>query len=163
MIRPGIIGLIERTSHRTAGNTSAHRPWLRAVSRFERALSLTLGVAPPHFLLFVQTLIERDFSADEDNKSGAGGGANGDDDDQSGHPESKLDSRVQELIKLIADLKMMKEQMIEVGYDGQKKSKKPQRSGTSKGLVFFWACAVAHYSLLLFVLAPQRTRCLWVA
>jgi len=63
------------------------------------------------------TLLERDYSGDDDAAAA---------DDDSGDkpaadvPESKLDSRVQDLIKLICDLSMMKQQMIEVGYDANK-------------------------------------------
>ena len=63
------------------------------------------------------TLIERDHSADAMDDAAddaAGASAN-----KSDLPPSKLDSRVQDLIKLICDLNMMKQQMIEVRGEGR--------------------------------------------
>ena len=63
------------------------------------------------------TLIERDHSADAMDDAAddaAGASAN-----KSDLPPSKLDSRVQDLIKLICDLNMMKQQMIEVRDEGR--------------------------------------------
>lgn len=67
-------------------------------------------------LLCAKTLLERDYSADDDAAAPADDGSSG----PSDVPSSKLDPRVQDLIKLIADLNMMKAQMIEVGYDANK-------------------------------------------
>jgi poly [ADP-ribose] polymerase len=67
------------------------------------------------------TLLERDYTGDEDPVDDDAGdaAANGGDGKKKDVPDSKLDPRVQDLIKLICDLSMMKQQMIEVGYDGQ--------------------------------------------
>lgn len=68
------------------------------------------------------TLLQRDYSADDD-EADAGDDeeeANGNGQDKKSQAESKLDPRVQELVKLICDLKMMKQAMLEVGYDANK-------------------------------------------
>lgn len=63
------------------------------------------------------TLLQRDYSADDDDMPDAEAEAEQAEKEQK---ESKLDARVQELVKLICDLKMMKEAMLEVGYDANK-------------------------------------------
>lgn len=63
------------------------------------------------------TLLQRDYSADDDDMPDAEDEAKQAEKEQK---ESKLDTRVQELVKLICDLKMMKEAMLEVGYDANK-------------------------------------------
>lgn len=69
------------------------------------------------------TLLERDYSIDDDNNGNNTGSASHGDDDSKEEvdiPPSKLDTRIQDLIRLICDLDMMKQQMIEIGYDANK-------------------------------------------
>jgi hypothetical protein len=65
--------------------------------------------------LSLQTLLERDYAADDDADEPMPAA------DGSPAPpkaDSKLDKRVQNLVKLICDLKMMKDAMLEVRKEG---------------------------------------------
>jgi hypothetical protein len=63
------------------------------------------------------TLLERDYAADDDADEPM---PSPDGSPAPAKAESKLDKRVQNLVKLICDLKMMKDAMLEVGYDANK-------------------------------------------
>ncbi|KAJ3079952.1 Poly [ADP-ribose] polymerase 2 [Quaeritorhiza haematococci] len=62
-------------------------------------------------------LMERDYGDDEEEKDSS---AASDNKEPIKIPESKLDERVQELIKLITNTEMMTREMVEIGYDAKK-------------------------------------------
>jgi poly [ADP-ribose] polymerase len=64
------------------------------------------------------TLLQRDYSADDDDDAAMPDASP--DAPAAATPKSKLDQRVHDLVKLICDLKMMKDAMLEVGYDANK-------------------------------------------
>lgn len=122
-IRPRIIGATERTLSATAANMSAEihkqhtNPHTHTHTRLSHTHSHSSCTCCAVCALFFQTLIERDYSADDDMPDAADTSAAA---SSVKIPDSKLDSRVQDLIKLICDLKMMKDAMLEVGYDADK-------------------------------------------
>ncbi|KAK7475539.1 hypothetical protein BaRGS_00033228, partial [Batillaria attramentaria] len=65
-------------------------------------------------------LVQLDYSAQEEDEVDAPASATPEDDGDDKKPESKLDTKVQELIKMICDVKSMEEAVVEMKYDAKK-------------------------------------------